>query len=331
MRCMIAALAACSIALGAHAQDDAKRQLLAELDRISDSTGGKLGVSAVAVKSGERVAYHGGDRFPMASTYKVPIAITVLDRVDHGQLKLSQDVPIDQFNLSPGSAELATEPEVDKTSSVEKLIELMIRNSDNTATDHLLRLVGGPAAVTRHMRALGIKDLDVNRSTAEIVAASWGYKLPPPGERTRKNISHAIAATPEEKRVESARQFLADLKDPRRAKDTTTPDAMAALLERLADGKALGASSTALLIDNMENCRTGSHRMKYELPRGTMVAHKTGTLTRVTTNDVGIVRLPYGKGWLVVALFVTGSPQPLSAQEEALAMASRAVYRYYTR
>ena len=331
MRRMIAALAACWIALAAHAQDDAKRQLLSELNRISDSTGGKLGVSAVAVKTGERVAYHGGDRFPMASTYKVPIAITVLDRVDHGTLKLSQEVPIDPFNLSPGSAELATEPEVDKASSVEKLIELMIRNSDNTATDHLLRLVGGPAAVTKHVRAMGVTDLDVNRPTAEIVAASWGYKLPPAGERTRKNISQAIATTPQAKREESARQFLADMKDPKRARDTTTPDAMAAVLEQLAAGKALSASSTSVLVDNMENCRTGSHRMKYELPRGTIVAHKTGTLTRVTTNDVGIIRLPYGKGPLVVALFLTGSPQPMSSQEEALAMASRSVYRYYTR
>ena len=328
---MIAALAACAIALAANAQDDAKRQLLKDLDRISDSTGGKLGVSAVAVKTGERIAYHGGDRFPMASTYKVPIAITVLDRVDRGTLKLAQDVPIDQYNLSPGNAELATEPEVDKTSSVEKLIELMIRNSDNTATDHLLRLVGGPAAVTKHVRAMGITDLDVNRPTAEIVAATWGYKLPPPGERTRKNISQAIATTSQERRLESSRQFLLDLKDPKRAKDTATPDAMASLLERLASGKALSPASTALLVDNMENCRTGAHRMKYELPRGTMVAHKTGTLTRVTTNDVGIIRLPYGKGALVVALFLTGSPQPLSAQEDALAIASRAVYRYYTR
>jgi beta-lactamase class A len=331
MRYAIAALLACSITLGATAQDDAKRQLLAELARISDSTGGKLGVGAVAVKTGERISLHGGDRFPMASTYKVPIAMTVLDRVDHGTLKLAQEVPIDAFNLSPGSAELATEPEVDKASSVEKLVELMIRNSDNTATDHPLRLVGGPAAVTKHMRALGIKDLDVSRPTAEIVAASWGYKLPPPGERTRRNISQAIATTPQATREESARRFLADLKDPKRARDTTTPDAMATALERLASGKALSPSSTALLVDHMENCRTGAHRMRYELPRGTMVAHKTGTLTRVTTNDVGIIRLPYGKGALAVALFVTGSPQPLSAQEDALAMASRALYRYYTR
>ena len=331
MRYAFAALLACSIALGAPAQDDARRQLLAELGRISDSTGGKLGVAAVAVKTGERISLHGGDRFPMASTYKVPIAITVLDRVDHGTLKLAQEVHIDAFNLSPGSAELATEPEVENSASVEKLIELMIRNSDNTATDHLLRLVGGPAAVTKHMRALGIKDLDVSRPAAEITAASWGYKLPPPGERTRKNISQAIATTPQSKREESARQFLADLKDAKRAKDTTTPDAMATVLERLASGKALSPPSTALLVDNMENCRTGPHRMRYELPRGTMVAHKTGTLTGVTTNDVGIIRLPYGKGPLAVALFVTGSPQPLSAQEDALAMAARVVYRYYTR
>ena len=101
----------------------------------------------------------------------------------------------------------------------------------------------------------------------------------------------------------AAQRFMED------ARDTATPDAMVALLERLATGKALSHDSTAVLLDNMENCRTGGHRMKYELPRGTRVAHKTGTLARVTTNDVGIITLPWSGGALIVAIYLTGSPQ----------------------
>ena len=61
------------------------------------------------------------------------------------------------------------------------------------------------------------------------------------------------------------------------------------------------------------------------------MAHKTGTLTRVTTNDVGIITLPWDGGPLVVAVFLSGSALALPQQERAIAMASQAVYRYYTR
>jgi beta-lactamase class A len=117
------------------------------------------------------------------------------------------------------------------------------------------------------------------------------------------------------------------LKDPR---DTATPDAMAALLEQLQLGKLLSAASTQLLLDHMEQCRTGPRRLKGEIPRGMVVAHKTGTLTRVATNDVGIIRLPWNGGNLVVAIYLKASPRPIPDQERAIAYATRALYRYFT-
>jgi beta-lactamase class A len=130
---------------------------------------------------------------------------------------------------------------------------------------------------------------------------------------------------PAEARQASAQRFL---KDPR---DTTTPDAMVALLELLQSGKALSPASTQLLLDHMENCRTGPRRLKGELPKGVVVAHKTGTFTRVATNDAGIVRLPGNGGNLVVAIYLKASPRPIPEQERAIALAARALYRYFTR
>ena len=63
-----------------------------------------------------------------------------------------------------------------------------------------------------------------------------------------------------------------------------------------------------------------------------VVAHKTGTLTRVATNDVGIVRLPLERREpVVVAIYLRGSPLPIADQERAIALATRALYRHYTR
>ncbi len=39
----------------------------------------------------------------MASTYKLPIAVQLLHRVDQGELRLSQMIDFEPGNLSPGS------------------------------------------------------------------------------------------------------------------------------------------------------------------------------------------------------------------------------------
>jgi beta-lactamase class A len=208
---------------------------------------------------------------------------------------------------------------------VGELLALMLRDSDNTATDLLMARVGGPRAVTTHVQGLGITGLEVSRPTAELIADAWGFKLPPPGKRTRENLQRAQRAVAPERRAAAVRAFL---EDPR---DATTPDAMVEVLEQLRRGKALAPKSTGLLIDHMENCRTGSKRLKGELPRGTTVAHKTGTLQRVATNDVGIVPLGWSNGPMVVAIYLKGSGQPLAAQERSIAEAALAVYLHYTR
>ena len=323
----IAVMLACCAAAVAAKDDDAKSQLLADLRRIEEGTGGRLGVSALRVKTGERVQFNANARYPMASTFKVPVAILLLDQVDRGAMSLSQPVDVDNRNLSPGSGELnkTMDPDAPKASTVGELLQVMLRVSDNTATDNLMERIGGPKAVTQHLRKLGVAGIDVSRPAAQLVADSWGFKLPPAGERTRKTLAGLLGRTPQAAREKAAQRFL---DDPR---DTATPDAMVLLLDKLAAGKALGKDNTSVLLDTMAKCKTGQRRIKGELPRGIAVAHKTGTLTRVTTNDVGIITLPWGGGPLVVAIFLSGSPLPLVQQENAIAAASLALYRYYSR
>jgi beta-lactamase class A len=304
----------------------ADAEVLDRLAAIEAASGGTLGVSALNLKTGERVRFKADQRFPMASTFKVPVAMKVLEQVDRGAMALDERVQIDPTNLSPGSGELASgEPGAETASTVGELLKHMLRDSDNTATDMLMARIGGPKAVTAHLHGLGITGLEVSRPTGELIADAWGFKLPPPGKRTRENLQRAQRSIAAEKRAAAVRAFL---DDPR---DVTTPDAMVGVLENLQQGKALAPKSTRLLIEHMEHCRTGPKRLKGELPRGTMVAHKTGTLTRVATNDVGIVPLGWTNGPMVVAIYMKGSNQPLAAQERAIAQAALAVYRHYTR
>lgn len=308
------------------AQDAGAREVGQRLAEIAAHVGGTLGVSALNLETGERVRFNADQRFPMASTFKVPVALKVLEQVDRGALALDERLAVDQGNLSPGSGELGdADVTVEKSSTVGELLQLMLRNSNNTATDILMKRIGGPAAVDSHVKDLGIAGLAIDRWTAELVADAWGFRLPPPGSRTLRELRKSQGSVSRAKREAARFDFLGD------GRDTTTPDAMVALLERMKLGKALGPRSTGLLIEHMEKCRTGARRLKGELPRGTRVAHKTGTFTGFVTNDVGIIWIGRRGTPIVVAVYLKGSTQPLAAQERAIADSALALYRHYGR
>ena len=120
----------------------------------------------------------------LASTFKVPIAVQLLTRIDKGEVKLDQMIEIKQSDLHPGSGTLADL--INKGGlalSVRNLMELMLLISDNSATDVLLRTAGGAEAVTARMRALGIEGISVNRSTALLIADWIGVTNLPPEDR----------------------------------------------------------------------------------------------------------------------------------------------------
>src|SRR5215216_3933314 len=306
------------------AEDAALERLEREIARLSKVAGGVVGVSAIHLESGRKVSLNGAERFPMASTVKVPIAVQLLSRVDAGEVKLDQMIEIRQSDLHPGSGTLADLFNKGGLAlSVRNLMELMLLISDNSATDVILRTAGGGQAVTARMRALGIEGVNVNRSTAQLIADYVGIASLPPEEKWSPAIFQmAFASVKPEDRKAAAVKF--DL-DPR---DTSTPDGMAALMQRIYRKDLLKAQSAELLLDIMRRCRTGEARLKGLLPAGTEVAHKTGTIGG-TTNDVGIITLPDDAGHVSIAVFVKSSEKDVSARERAIAEIARAVHDFF--
>src|SRR5580704_16820811 len=165
-------------------------RLQAEVTRLAKISDGVVGMSALHVESNRRFAFHGEDRFPMASSYKVPIAVQLLARVDRGELRLDQMVTIEPHDLHPGSgmiSSLLNKPGV--ALSLRNLLELMLLISDNSATDIVLRLAGGPEAVTAKMRELNILGIDVSRPTANLIADWDGATLAPENEWTPERFA----------------------------------------------------------------------------------------------------------------------------------------------
>jgi beta-lactamase class A len=299
------------------------QRLTGEIARAAEEAGGTVGLSAVHLESNRRVAFHSGERFPMASTYKIPLAVHVLSKIEQGAITLDQMMELRVNDLHPGSGvltELFPKPGV--ILSVQNLLGLMLLISDNTATDLLLRLAGGPEAVTARMREMGIREMEINRPSVNLIADSEGYTLPPETEWRPEIFQKLHEATPAEARRAAARNFE---RDPR---DTSTPEAMVTLLERIYRGDLLQGESRALLLDMMERCQTGSSRLKGILPPRTVVAHKTGTFAGIT-NDAGIITLPEDAGHVAIAVFVKSSEKKPTERDRAIAQIARAVYDFF--
>ncbi len=310
--------------LGAATSFATEEALEREFLRLGPLSGGVMGVAAVHLESGRKAFLNGDVPFPMASTYKVPIAVELLQRVDEGKLDLAQMVAVERHDYSPGSGlltDLINQPGL--ALSLRNLLEIMLLVSDNTATDLCLRHAGGGESVTARMRTLGIEGLRVDRPTLHLIA-DWKGLSPVPGEAERDPAKwgELLDSVSKETADEAERTFYDDLRD------TATPRAMAALLEKIWKGEALTPASSDLLLDIMKRCRTGAGRLKGILPEGTEVRHKTGTIGK-TLNDVGIITLPNGAGHVIVAAFVKESGRPDAERERAIAEAARAAHDYF--
>jgi len=272
--------------------------LQSEITTIAAQTDATVGIAAIDIESGRRVSIHGDDHFPMASVFKFPVALVVLQRVDAGELKLDDAITIQPTQFSRGHSPLRDSANGKPvTATVRRLVELMVVESDNTAVDYFIRRFGG-AAITARIRALGGDGVRVDRPENDIAEAIQ---------------AHGVAA------------YVRDVRD------TATPDGMVRLLAAFAKrNDGLAPASHDLLAHFM----TASHnpiRLASALPPSTIVAHKTGTMPGVF-NDVGIITSADGKHHIAIAVF---TKKPVAQNDDValrvVSQIARAVYEAFGR
>jgi beta-lactamase class A len=298
--------------------------LEARLAEIAAASGGTLGVRVLHLESGRAAGLNAAARFPMASVYKLPVAVVVLAKVDAGELSLAQEVEV-----RPGEHR-RTASRIDPWTPGRKvpvgaLLDDMMTASGNTACDVLIRVVGGPRAVDGWLGAHGFPGIDV--SWTEMMMGAWFAGV---AEKVKDGAcDHAcldalVAKEPKAGRDAAERAFESD------PRNTATPDDLARLLVALKKGELLSATSTGTLLSAMRRNATGDRRIRALLPKGTPVWDKTGTIGRAA-NDVGLVELPGGKGTLVVVALVKGSEKPYGERERAIARVAKAAYDAFAR
>ena len=112
--------------------------------------------------------------------------------------------------------------------------------------------------------------------------------------------------------------------DPR---DTTTPRAMAASVERLIYGKVLKPERRALLKGWMIGCQTGLTKLRAGLPVGGLVGDKTGNNGHDTEGDNAFIEI--GVRSVLMSVYVTGAKVDQKAQDAAIAEVGRLVAAHF--
>jgi beta-lactamase class A len=141
-----------------------------QFEKIAPAAKGRVGVSVQLLESGETADLHGDEQFPMHSVYKLPISMAVLQRVDRGELKLDQQVKVKPSDFvrkgmySPVRDKYPAGTEL----TIAELLRYTMCESDGSASDVLMKLIGGPGSVMAFLKEIQVPDIQVINSEKEI-------------------------------------------------------------------------------------------------------------------------------------------------------------------
>jgi beta-lactamase class A len=133
----------------------------AQLVKLERTLAGRLGVFALNTANGKQLSYRGDEYFPMCSTFKVILASAILKRSTQIDGLMYQRIKYQQSDLVTYSP--ITERYVKDGMTVDALCAAAIQYSDNTASNLLMKILGGPEAVTTFARSIGDRQFRLDR------------------------------------------------------------------------------------------------------------------------------------------------------------------------
>jgi beta-lactamase class A len=280
-----------------------KQQVLTLAQRFD----GKAGIAIVSLRDGWEIGWNSNSLFPQQSCSKLWVAITAMDAVDRGKLRLD-----DRVTLGRGDLTLFHQPLREKvlgqgahTTTLGSLLFDAITESDNTANDKLMRSVGGPTAVREMIARKGlgaIRFYNGERALQSKIAGliwSQSYSIGNAFFDARNALPMAV-------RKAAFERYLAD------PYDGASPHAIASALASLKRGELLKPASSAKLLSIMGQTRTGKLRVRAALAPGWDWNHKTGTGQELNgriggINDIGLLTAPDGSVYAMAIMTVPNS------------------------
>ena len=271
------------------------QRLQSAVETITRTVNATWGIYVKSLETGEEVAINADKQMETMSTIKIPLMIEVFEQIKAGKFKLSDKYTFAQADSQPGTGTIQRlDPGAVMT--VKDLITMMIIVSDNTATEVLYRMVGGPDAVNARMDAMGLK-----QTRAMNVPSKWFPQL---------------------RSATSTEQFYRDGKYPF---GLSTPREMGRLLEMMERGTLVDKSSSELMLQIMRG-----QLYRTRIPRyvtGYRIPHKTGDFLPYVGDDVGMLEAQ-GKT-IVISVFTGNHFGSGEMLENAIGLVAKEVADYF--
>ncbi len=271
------------------------QRLEASILRTTRSVNATWGIYVKSLETGEEVAIDADRQMETMSTIKIPLMIEAFEQIKAGKFKLTDKYTFVEADSEPGTGTIQR-LDYGAVMTVKDLITMMIIVSDNTATEVLYRMVGGPEAVNARMQALGLKT-----TRAMNVPSKW---FP------------ALRSAP------TTEQFYRDGKSPF---GFSTPREMGRLLEMMERGTLVDKPSSDLMLRIMRG-----QLYRTRIPRyvtGYTIPHKTGDFLPYVGDDVGVLEAP-GKT-IVLTVFTGNHFGSGEALENAIGLVAKDVADYF--
>lgn len=270
--------------------------LKVQINTILETKDATVGVAILAGDSSESLSINGDKHLPMQSVFKYHLALAVLDQVDKGDLSLSQEIKITAKDVDNELWSPIRKKYPNGTSlTLTEVMKSLLAYSDNVSCDVLIRILGGPKALEKHLHSRGITDIAVKYNELDMQAV-WG--------RQYKNWTTANASN-------MALKKFYENKD-----------------------KELSPESHKFLWDTLKGSKTGKDMIKGNLPEGTVVAHKTGSSGKnkaglsAARNNIGIVFLPDGR-YFYLSVFVSDSTESRTENKKIIADIAKLTWDYF--
>ncbi|KAA5547213.1 hypothetical protein FYK55_02080 [Roseiconus nitratireducens] len=244
--------------------DSVSEELAERVQPLVDKHAGDVAVVIKNLDGAGRFQFRQDAPMATASLIKLPLMVTAYRRIDAGELEANRLLVLTEADKVPGSGILTDHFSGGLQLPLQDAIRLMIRYSDNTATNLVAEEVG-LARTAEMMASLGLQQ---TRMHSKVFRRDTSIDL------------------------DRSKRF---------GLGSTTAAEMAALLERLYRDELASDASCQAMKAHLRACDDGS-KLAAGLPPGTPIAHKTGSVSSVRT-DAGIVQGPRdGQAFLICVL-----------------------------
>ncbi len=125
------------------------------------------GVFFIDLDTGNYLDLQGNKTFAAASTIKVPVLVAFFQDVDAGKINLNDTLTLEAGDLGDGSGDLQYQ-QLGTTYTALEVATKMIEISDNTATNMIIRHLGGKEALNSRFRSWGLTATVINNPLPDI-------------------------------------------------------------------------------------------------------------------------------------------------------------------